>query len=60
MIYIDVMEVWPILFDPLFPNAVFFTWPALSNQNADDLSADGFFYTSEVIYEQQTVYYKNK
>jgi len=42
----------PMLFNPLLLNAVFFTWPALFNQNADDLSAGGFFYTVEVLYKK--------
>jgi hypothetical protein len=29
----------------------FLSWTALSNQNADDLSAGGFFYTGELIYK---------
>jgi len=37
-------------------NAVFSTCPALSNQNPDDLSAGGFFYTDVVLYEQKPVY----
>jgi len=50
----------PMLFNPLLLNAVFFTWPALFNQNADDLSAGGFFYTDEVLYFKKPVYYNNK
>jgi len=38
----------------------FSTWPALSNQNADDISEGGFFYTGMVLYKQKPVYYKNK
>ena len=38
----------------------FSTRPALSSQNADDLSEDGFFYTGKVLYKQIPVYYKNK
>jgi len=38
----------------------FSTWPASSNQNADDLSDGGFFYTGNVFYKQEPVYYKNK
>ena len=38
----------------------FSTWPASSNQNADDLSESGFFYTSNVFYKQKPVYYRNK
>ena len=37
-----------VLFNPLSPNA-FFNWPALPNENADDLSAGGFFYTGGVL-----------
>jgi len=42
------------------PNAVLSTWSALSNQNADDLSEGGFFYTGNVFYKQKPLYYRNK
>ena len=41
---------WPyvsVLFIIPRPNAVIFTWPALSNQKPNDLSAGRFFYTGE-------------
>jgi len=38
----------------------FSTWPASSNQNADDLREGGFFYTGNVFYKQKPVNYKNK
>jgi len=47
-----------ILFKPLRPIAFYFTWPALSNENANDLSAGGFFYTGDVLYKQKPLYYK--
>jgi len=37
----------------------FSAWPALPNQNTDDLSEDGFLYTGNVFYKQKRVYYKN-
>jgi len=36
------------------------TWPASSNQNADDLSEGGFFYRGNVFYNQKPVCYRNK
>ena len=44
---------WPyvsVLFIISRPDAVTFTWPPLSNQKLNDLSADGFFYTGELLY----------
>jgi len=38
----------------------FSTWPASSNQNADDLSEVGFFYTGNVFHKQKPVCYINK
>jgi hypothetical protein len=38
----------------------FSTWPASSNQNAHDLSDDGFFYTGAVLYKQKPPYCRNK
>jgi len=54
--------------DPVYPEfgrltarmQPFSTLPALSNQNAYDLSEGGFFYTGNVFYKQNPVYYKNK
>jgi len=40
----------PVLFIISRLNAVIFTWPALSNQKPDNLSAAGFFYTGELLY----------
>jgi len=37
----------------------FSTWPASSNQNADDLIEFGFFYTGNVFYKEKPVYYNN-
>jgi len=39
-----------VLFIISHPNAVIFTWLALSNQKPDDLSAGGFFNTGELLY----------